>query len=164
LKWLELPEIGQTVFDFNSEQVRSEWALKSGDLASVFTNSRRTDFGSKTEYFIGSAEVGTGRFDDTRRGVIESPSFVLDEESYILFVSGGEDREKLYVAIVELETNREWARVTGTGDNIFHKVNVTCPGAKGKKAVIRVVDQATESWGHINFGGLFSDPLAPYRN
>ena len=48
LKWLKLPELGKAVFDFNSADVRDSWILKSGNLASVFTNSRRLKFQAKT--------------------------------------------------------------------------------------------------------------------
>ena len=64
LKWLKLPELGEAVFDFNSAAVRDCWTLKSGNLAAVFTNSTRHDFEARTEYFIGTAEVGQGKFDD----------------------------------------------------------------------------------------------------
>ena len=121
-------------------------------------------FGSRAEYFVGTAEIGENKFNDNLRGVIESPPFLLRHESYVLFVSGGRDQDRVFVALIDAETGQELARVTGTGSNELKKTVLSCPGAAGKTAVVRIVDEATGSWGHINFGGIYDDPLAPYRN
>jgi hypothetical protein len=163
LKWLKLPELGEPVFDFDSAEARDLWTLQSGNLASVFTDSERHDFRARTEFFVGTAEVGQGKFDDARTGVIESPVFTLDSEGYVGFVSGGNDLENVYVALIEQETGKELARVTGDGTNTLTKTTIDCTDSKGRKAFVRIVDQATAPWGHINFGGLYQDPLKPYR-
>ena len=164
LKWIKLPELGKSVFDFDSTAGRNAWTLKSGNLASIFTNSKRSNFKSRTEYFIGTAEIGKGKFDDKRAGVIESPVFTLEQDSYILFVSGGDDRQNVYVALIEAGTEKQIARLTGKNDNTFEKIPVDCSGAKGKRVFIRIVDKTTVPWGHINFGGMYEDPLAPYND
>jgi hypothetical protein len=164
LKWVRLPKLGPSVFDFDSAAGRNAWTLKSGNLASVFTNSKRSNFKARTEYFIGTAEVGKGKFDDKRTGVIESPVFTLDQDSYILLVSGGDDRQNVYVALIEAGTGKQIARLTGKNDNTFEKIPVDCSGAKGKRVFIRIVDKTTVPWGHINFGGMYEDPLALYND
>ena len=80
LKWVRVPELGKPVFDFTSASARDTWKLKSGDLASVFTDSKRTNFGAKSEYFIATCEIGGGKFSDQRTGVIESPTFTLKKK------------------------------------------------------------------------------------
>ncbi len=162
LKWLKLPELGEAVFDFNSADARDSWTLKSGNLKAVFTNSGRQDFQARTEYFVGTAEVGQGSFDDRQTAVIQSPVFTLASEGYILFVSGGNDPQNLYVALIEAETGEELARLTGDGTNSLKKTFLDCTGSKGKRAFVRVVDNAIGGWGHINFGGIYEDPLKPY--
>ncbi|TWU38306.1 glycoside hydrolase family protein [Novipirellula artificiosorum] len=162
LKWLKLPELGEPVFDFNSADEREAWAMKSGSLASVFTNSSRQDFKAKTAYFVATAEVGQGKFDDGQTAVVQSPEFILDSEGYILLVSGGNDLQKLYVALVESESGKELVRVTGKDSNALQKVFVDCTGLKGKQAFLRIVDDATVRWGHINFGGIYQDPLRSF--
>ena len=164
MKWVRLPELGQSVFDFTSAAARNTWTLKSGNLASVFTNSKRSNFKAKSEYFIGTAETGKGKFDDTRTGAIESPVFTIEEKSYILLVSGGNDRQNVYVALIEAETGNQITRLTGKRDNTFEKAPVECSTMLGKKAFVRIVDKATAPWGHINFGGMYEDPLGPYRD
>jgi hypothetical protein len=159
-----LPELGKSVFDFDSAVARNTWTLKSGNLASVFTNSKRSNFKAKSEYFIGTAETGKGKFDDTRTGAIESPIFTIEEKSYILLVSGGNDRQNVYVALIEAETGNQITRLTGKRDNTFKKAPVDCSAMLGKRAFVRIVDKATAPWGHINFGGMYEDPLGPYRD
>jgi hypothetical protein len=162
LKWVKLPEIGQAVFDFDSAEARDAWTSKGGDLASVFTSSTRSNFEARTDHFIATAELGDGRYDDDRRGIIESPAFTIDKESYILFVSGGDDSQKVCVVLVDAENGNELARLTGENDNAFRRAQVGCPGSADKKAFIRIVDDAAGPWGHINFGGIYEDPLADY--
>ncbi|MBN2309764.1 MAG: hypothetical protein JXR94_12375, partial [Candidatus Hydrogenedentes bacterium] len=91
-------------------------------------------------------------------GVIESPPFTLDAPGYILLVGGGNDPENVYVAIVDADSGEELARYTGTFVNPVRAVPFDASGHAGKKAFIRVVDRATEGWGHINFGGIFERP------
>ena len=62
MKWQKLPELGQAVFDFNAADVRDSWTLESGNLTSVFTNSKRQEFQAKTEHFVGTAEVGQDEY------------------------------------------------------------------------------------------------------
>jgi hypothetical protein len=162
MKWVETPSLGEAVFDFESAEARAAWTLKSGDLASVFTNSTRGDFDPKTEYFVGTAELGDGKFDDGRTGVIESPVFDLQPKRYLLFVSGGRDAAKVYVELVDAETGKEIARVTGENRNAFQKHLVDATGSPARKARVRVVDQSTAPWGHINFGGMYEDSLSQY--
>jgi hypothetical protein len=163
LKWVRVPELGEAVFEFDSPDARKDWSLKSGDLPSVFTTSQRTDFGAKTAYFISTGEIGGNRFSDRRTGVIESPAFTINANRYILLVSGGKDRANLCVSLVESDTNREICRLTGDDSNRFVKKKVNCARWRGKRAFIRIVDQSTRGWGHINFGGIYADPLEPYE-
>ena len=164
LKWVEVPQTGRPVFDFDAADVRDQWKLRRGDLETVFTDSQRSNFHPPFEHFIGTAEIGGGRFDDDLRGVIESPPFTLEANSYVLSVSGGEDRDDLYVALVDAETGDELARVTADRNNRLRKKVVKGDDWRGRRAKVRVVDDATGPWGHINLGGVFGDPMAPYRN
>ena len=36
---------------------------------------------------------------------------------------------------------------------------ITLSFSCGKEALIRVVDKATGGWGHINFSGMYEDPM-----
>ena len=159
LKWVRHSELGKAVFDFDSDDGRDGWKLKSGDIAEVFTRSKRSNFDPRTEHFIGTAEVGGGKFDDDRTGVIESPAFTLARADYVLFVSGGDDLQNLYVALIDAQTGDELARRTGKQDNSLQRVQVDCSASLGREVFIRIVDKAAGGWGHINFGGIYEDPM-----
>jgi hypothetical protein len=113
----------------------------------------------QTEYFIGTAEIGQGKLDDDRMGVIESPPFKIEKADYVPFVSGGDDLQNVYVSLVDAQSGEELVRRTGKQDNGLQRSQLDCTAWLGKEASIRIVDQATGPWGHINFGGMYEDPL-----
>jgi hypothetical protein len=164
LQWVRRPEPGKAVFDFDLDGGRAGWKLTSGDLAGVFTRSKRNNFIPRTEHFIGTAEVAEGKFDDDRTGVIESPTFKLAKADYVLLVSGGDDLRNTYVALVDAQSGQELVRRTGKQDNTFQRVQVDCSDWTGKEVFIRIVDQAKAPWGHINFGGMYEDPLKLFEH
>ena len=151
LKW---KSFSKPVFAFDSESHRAEWSQKDGDLASVFTNSTRNWFHPRTEYFIGTAETGPKEFDDARTGMIEGPEFSVRTEQCVFYVSGGNDRDRLYVAVVDAKTEKEYLRLTGKNSNLLEPILADCRAFLGKSVKIRVADRSKEPWGHINFGGI----------
>jgi hypothetical protein len=159
LKFVRPANRGKPVFDFDSAAARESWKLKDGNLPAVFTKSKRSDFQPPMEHFIATAETDGNQFDDDRTGVIESPPFTLEKNGYFLYVSGGNERDKLFVALVDADTGQELARLTGKGTNAFEKVEFDSAKNRGKKVFLRIVDRAAGPWGHVNFGGMFADPL-----
>ena len=164
LKWVRLPEFGEPVFDFNSEPAaaRHGWRLKQGNLPTVFTTSTHSYFNVKTKQFICTAALGDDTFSDAPTGVVESPVFRLSRKGYIVLVSGGNDAERLYVAVIDAETGSELAHVTGRDTNDLSKYRIDCSHSQGSEVFVRIVDESSDSWGHINFGGLYVDPLSGY--
>jgi len=82
----------------------------------------------------------------------------VEADRYVLLISGGGDREKTYVALVTEEGNEELVRVTGSGSsNHFEPVAVDLSRHRGKTVRVRIVDNATSGWGHINLGGVYCD-------
>jgi hypothetical protein len=157
LRWVPKPSRGRSLFDFDDRAVRARWRVVEGSIAPIFTTSRRKAFFPPHRHFIGTAESERGGPDDAQRGVVEGPAFVIEHSTLVLHVSGGADRETVYVALVEAETNREIARFTGPGaSNTFEERAFDASAHRGKRVKIRVVDRATGGWGHINFGGIFA--------
>lgn len=161
LRWMRMGDAAKPVFDFDDAGVRKQWRLVAGDIESVFTQPSRDYFAPPQKHFIGTAELGGGKFDDGRTGVIESPAFTLACDAYYVFVSGGSNAEKVYVAIVEAEgaersdaKPKEIVRFTGGNSNTFRRRLFETDEHQGKRVRIRVVDRAIDSWGHINFGGI----------
>jgi hypothetical protein len=146
-----------SLLPFDEAAHRSQWKVTGGDLSGVFTTSTRNWFGPKTEYFIGTAEIGDKKFNDELTGVLESPPFIITASDCVLFVSGGRDRERAYVCIEDASTGREYYRTTGQNDNLLQPVMVDAASFVNKKVIVKVVDKATGPWGHINFGGIFQN-------
>jgi len=88
-------------------------------------------------------------------GVIESPAFIIEDDGYVLLISGGSDMGATYVSLVEADSNRELIRLVGKQSNRFDREYVDTRKWKDKKVFIRIVDKARGSWGHINFGGIY---------
>jgi hypothetical protein len=83
----------------------------------------------------------------------------LEETNYVFFVSGGDGPRNLYIALVDSQTGEELVRFSGKQDNTFERVHVDCSAWIGRDVRLRIVDQATGPWGHINFGGVYEDPM-----
>ncbi len=145
------------VFDFTDGAARAEWKVVEGTFPVVFTDSPHAEMRGPDRFVISTAELGEGKHDDGLTGVIESPSFALTEDRYYVFVGGGGNREEVYVAIIEEESRRELARFTGSHSNLFQRWSFETGDAKHKTVRIRVVDHATGGWGHINFGGIYTE-------
>ncbi len=163
LRWDAPVGRGAGLFDFNDPDVRAQWTRTSGNLATTFTDSTRSEFLPPYTWFIGTAEIDGTNYDDNLMGVIESPTFTLTHDRYMLFVSGGAGATDRYVALVEAG-GAELVRLTGGGSNTFSETIIDVSAHAGKTVQIRVVDQATGGWGHINFGGMFEVqelPISP---
>lgn len=157
LEWKKTARVGRRVLSFEGAEDRAAWRIESGKFANPFTRSNRTQFARPQTYFIGTAELEKGGFDDGQTGVIRSPEFEIEEDEYFVFLSGGRDPQKLYVALVDAETGEEISRVTNASDdNTLSPRLIQTKKAVGRRVYLRVVDQATGPWGHINFGGLFA--------
>ncbi|MBN1342652.1 MAG: hypothetical protein JXQ73_08235 [Phycisphaerae bacterium] len=158
LRWARVKGVGRAVFDFDDEAARKQWRIVEGDLPDVFSTSTRQHFAPPQKHFIATAELPDGKFDDARTGVIESPEFTLEHESYYVYVSGGSDQDKTYVAVVEADGGKEIVRLAGRDWNTLERKLLDVTGHRGKRVRVRVVDKATGPWGHVNFGGIFEMP------
>ena len=156
MKWARKGGLGPAVFDFDTEAGRNAWRRVKGNLPGVFTTSKRSTFSPRTKHFIGTAELGSGKLNDDLTGEIESPEFVLAQDRYALLVSGGSDKDKTYVSVVEAPGRRELARYCGRDDNALEAQQFDASAHKGKRVRLRIVDRGTGKWGHINFGGIFT--------
>jgi hypothetical protein len=157
LKWQPPPEVGQPLFAFDDESHRRLWTIETGDLPGPFTNSTRTQFSPPQEFFVSTSELGNGRFDDRRTGSVRSPEFELTDSQYFAWVSGGDNSDLLYAAIVDSESNRELVRISsGSDSNTLQLQLIQTDQFVGRRVFVRIVDQSRDGWGHINFGGLYT--------
>ncbi len=88
---------------------------------------------------------------DAGTGTLTSPAFVVAQPWASFLVGGGRDRATLRVELVEEGTGK--VVFTGGGNDLedMQRVAVDLTAWKGKHIRIRLVDQATGGWGHLNF-------------
>lgn len=152
-----LAERAVPVFAFDSPEARAQWRVAEGELPNPFTASTRSNFYPPMQHFIGTAELpGESVAHDELVAVVESPEFIVEHSSYRLAVSGGIDEARVYCALVDAETGALLWKTTGNGSNHFGNVRAEWQEFQGKRVRLRVVDQSTAAWGHINFGGLYA--------
>jgi hypothetical protein len=157
LGWTEPPKIDQPVFDFSSPDERDKWKVVQGGLSNIFTQSRRDRFSPPASHFIGTAESSGTSINDKATCTIESPPFTIRTPWLFTYVSGGADRSKLYVALVDADSKQELARVApAVEDNELIETAINVSSFVGRKAVVQIVDESQSTWGHINFGGVYT--------
>lgn len=94
-------------------------------------NTRRGDDHIKADHLTGS---------------LQSPEFTV-ERNFIRMSVGGGGRKDVCVAV--LVAGKEVARVAGRDSSKLYPVSIDMTAHQGKKARIRIVDQATGGWAHI---------------
>jgi hypothetical protein len=67
-----------------------------------------------------------------------------------LLIGGGNDINNLYVGVYRASTNALIARVTGAANEAYSRVNINAASAIGVSCYLKVVDNATGGFGHIN--------------
>lgn len=155
LRWARQPRFGKPVFDFDNAGERAKWKMTEGNLDFVFTDKTHAPFAAPTQWVIGTCERKEGGYDDTSTGTIQSPPFMLDDDTYALLVGGGSDSKTVYVAVVDADSGNEIARFAGSNRNEVDSITFHSGENKGKSVRVLVVDKATGGWGHVNFGGVF---------
>lgn len=115
-----------------------------GDVVS----KRRADMksGHEGEYWIGSYEfVG-----DDPKGTLTSAPFAVSQR-WASFRVGGGNHENTRVELVRADTKNVIFKIIGDESETMRPVVVDLKDHQGKEIFIRVVDQQSGHWGHINF-------------
>ncbi|TES56775.1 hypothetical protein E2L07_03750 [Halalkalibacterium halodurans] len=88
---------------------------------------------------------------DEATGELHSSPFVLSGNGGIDFlIGGGDDIENLYVALVRVADGEELFRATGRNSETYQRVFWDASAYVGEEVYIKIVDDATGPWGHIN--------------
>ncbi len=130
-----------------------------GDLIAA----RRSDMKSNHQgkYWVGTFE----REGDPPRGTLTSVPFQVTQPWASFLVARGSTPESR-VEIVSVETGKPIASVTGEVNETLARVAVDLQAHQGKAIVIRLVDEGTGGWGHVNFDDFrfhAARPDAPER-
>lgn len=98
------------------------------------------------KYWIGGFEI----VGDKPKGTLTSVPFVVDAPWCSFLVGGGNGR-KTSVEIVLADSNARIVRETGSNAEELRPVVLNLEKYKGKKIFIRLVDESSSGWGHVNF-------------
>lgn len=140
------PEGAKVVFNFEDHRL-SGWisAGRAWGNRPVFRPLRDQGavYGYGGKYYLSSMHGG-----DAATGTLTSPPFTITGERITIRVSGGRDAELLRAELVVDGEVKKTA--TGTGGEGMTPVSWTVLPLVGKRAELRLVDESTASWGHLN--------------
>lgn len=110
---------------------------------------------------------------DGPRGTLTSKAFVVDKRYITFLVGGGKDLQKLRVELLERIEGKgvefsdgSYRRLaqhvkTGGGHELMRREWFDVGALRGKTVRIRIVDEATGGWGHINVDDFQFQDTAP---
>ncbi|MSR56958.1 MAG: DUF1080 domain-containing protein [Planctomycetaceae bacterium] len=110
--------------------------------------ARRDDMRSEHagEYWAGSFESGG----DEPQGTLSSKPFKITHP-FAAFLIGGGSHDSTRVELVRQETGRPFYKTSANNTENMHRVVVDLSAQQGKEIFIRLVDQSSGGWGHLNF-------------
>lgn len=121
-------------------------------------NRRRSDMrsGHQGEYWVGSYEA----HGDTAVGTLTSKPFPVSQPFASFLVGGGSDL-KTRVELVNARSGAVLFQATGPDNEKMRAVSVDLRAFMGTPIRIRLVDEATTGWGHLNFDAFVFHDTAP---
>ncbi len=131
--------------------------------------------GYKKNYWIGTyenrpnANITRGRIQgDNPQGTLTSQPFTINTNYITFLIGGGNDINRLKIELLEETSPNSYQPVAGTAktgrnNELFRRDWWDVRTLRGKKARIRIVDNASGRWGHINVDDIqFQDIEPPY--
>ncbi|MFY7877045.1 MAG: PVC-type heme-binding CxxCH protein, partial [Pirellula sp.] len=120
---------------------------------------RRADMASQHEgkYWVGSYE----KLGDEVQGTLISKPFVVDKPFASFLVGGGGNSNEVRVELVEAASNKVIHRATGRVTENMRLVVVDLASVQGKECFVKLVDEASGGWGHLNFDAFLLHDVAP---
>jgi len=136
-------------FDFEDGSLQG-WTVVSGDAGNqpVDKDDDRSggSFNKQGNYFIGTYE----NLGDKAEAELRSPVFTIAAETITLLVGGGNHRDSTYVALCRASDDEELFRETGRNAEAMQRRFWDVSPYRGENVYLKVVDQHTGGWGHIN--------------
>jgi sucrose-6-phosphate hydrolase SacC (GH32 family) len=137
------------------------WTVVSGTSFSDANVTTRTDWGWGGPFYQAETKddpaghhlwgFNPAAGGDEATGVLRSATVVLGGDGVVdLLVSGGNDPDRLYVAVVRADDGKVLAKATGRGAEQYRRVMFDLTAHIGERIYVEVVDRATGGWGHIN--------------
>ncbi|GAA5123979.1 VCBS repeat-containing protein [Luteolibacter yonseiensis] len=149
-----LADNGQPLnFDFETGAL-ANWtaegtAFSGSPVKGDVVNARRKDMtsGHHGEFWAGSYEA---QGSDKPTGTLTSDPFTLSQP-WVSFLVGGGSGDKTRVEIVNASNGLVLFTATGPDDERMARRTADLAPYQGARIRIRLVDEATDGWGHLNF-------------
>ncbi|KHD36209.1 levanase [Clostridium acetobutylicum] len=122
--------------------------------------------GSGKYHCSGYTDPATGGAGDSGTGTLESTVFTLGGNGSINFlIAGGDLPKSAYVTLEDATTRKELTQFNASGLSAatVRRVNWDASAYLGKKLRIKVVDNATGGWGHIDVDDFHVYNTVPYK-
>ncbi|KWX87984.1 endo-inulinase, partial [Paenibacillus riograndensis] len=141
-----------TNHDFESGNL-SGWTIVSGNAFRCWDCVADTTWGWGGPFNQSGAYHLWGFKDggDSQVGVLKSAEFTLGGSGAIDFlIGGGNDINHLYVALVRASDGTELMKATGSSNEAYSRITWNAASYVGTTCYIKIVDNATGGFGHIN--------------
>jgi len=127
-----------------------------GDTVSPRRNDMKSQHQGK--FWIGGYE----RSGDEPTGTLTSVPFKVDQP-FAGFLIGGGDKPETRVELVEKKTGKVFYKASGRQTENMRLVVVDLAKQQGEEIFVRLVDQSSAAWGHLNFDSfrLYAQRPAP---
>ena len=109
------------------------------------------------DWWVGSYE----RKGDPAQGTLTSAPFTVTHPWASFLVGGGSDVKQVRVEIVNAEDGKVFHTAAGRDEEDMRREVVDMRPLSGKPAIIRLVDNGTGAWGHLNFDDFVFHKEAP---
>lgn len=139
------------IIEFDSWTLPAGWKY-IGSFPQIPTHSTRLEFNNGGKGFIGTCEDGKGGYDDEFTGTVTSPLFMATNSKMRLMVGGGNGKDT-YVELLSA-SGESLMQARGKNSERMEEVLWDLTPYVGQMLRMRIVDQATGGWGHINVGTI----------
>ncbi|MET7597447.1 GH32 C-terminal domain-containing protein [Streptomyces sp. NPDC005496] len=148
------PPAGTVLADFEGGSY-GDWT-KTGDAFGPAPATGTLPGQQEVSGFLGSGLVNTFQGGDAGTGTLTSPAFTIDKKHINFLIGGGHHPEGSAdpTAIELLVDDRVVRSATGNDAEALNWASWDVDDLAGKKARIRIVDDNTGGWGHLNVDHL----------
>ena len=110
------------------------------------------------QFWIGGYEP---KHTDAGMGTLTSATFKVTHPWASFLVGAGGKARAVRVEVVNAETQKVFHAATGRGEEDMHREIVDLQPVLGKRIFVRLVDQGTSGWDHLNFDDFVFHDKAP---
>lgn len=125
-----------------------------GDTVAV---RKRGNSRHEGKFWLGGYERGG----DKGTGTLTSASFVVTHPWASFLIGGGRDPKQTRVEVVEEAGGKVIHAASGHEREDMQRVAVDLEGMMGKRIFVRIIDNSTKGWGHVNFDDFVFHDQAP---